>query len=175
MTTRYNPNRTSLVTRSLIRLWTYPDLNDIRVYYDWDTAPIEVVRQRIADAQLGVHTTIFGEAFERAVGKAMYLFFANRNRRAGVDLYSRLLNISYIENFTLVAGARDAIELCISQILGSAATNSQVIEEVRRAMEWLLPHWTGSVTISICATAAADLYIYPGGVITTLAHMSLGD
>ena len=122
---------------------------DLRPYLRYDTAPIEVVRSDMASIGLGVYTNLFGEGFERAVAQNVYNFYNQRNRKSGLDLYARLLEIFYVHSFTLTGNERTGLTLCITSILGSTLSNAAINDEVTRALKWLLPHWTGNRTLSI--------------------------
>ena len=135
---------------------------DLRPYLRFDTAPIAVVRSFADSFQLGVHTTLFGEDFERAVANNAYRFDRWRNKRASVDLYARLLQIVYVHTFTFTGVERTGVDICISQVLGTALPASAVQAEVRRAIEWLMTDFD-TVTVSFCADAPVPIGFYTAG------------
>ena len=141
---------------------------DLRASIRYDTCPIEKVRLDAEFIGLGVHTTLFGEAFERKVLQNAWYFCNNRNRPEGMNLYARLLQISYDETFILTGALpyqkRDSIDLCITAVLGTGLPNAEIQSEVTRALSWLLNRWgdDNKLTVQFCTIGDSQIYVGVG-------------
>ena len=113
----------SPVVRAMNEAFDHDESFNLRSSIRYDTCPIEKVRLDADTFGLGVHTTLFGERFERLCLANTWLFFNNRNRKSGLDLYARLLQITYQDTFTLTGTLpyqeRSSLQLCITAVLGT--------------------------------------------------------
>ena len=155
----YSPNYNSPVRRALTEAWRETQSFDLRQHLRFATAPIEVVRSWVDSVQLGAYSMLFGEAFERRFAESTYFYYSNRDRKASVDRLVNDLNINYTADFTLTAGERTDIRLCISNLVDSGLSNSAIVAEITRMITWLLPAFAGHITITICESARADIYL----------------
>ena len=164
----YSPTYHSVVRRELNTAWADPATYDLRYYFDWDTAPIAVIRSWVNSVQLGCYSRLFGEQFERRFAASTYFYYSNRDRKASVDRLVSDLNISFVEDFILTNGERTHINLCISQILNIGLTTSAVTDELVRMVTWLLPSFANNIVINVCETAETDLIFNTAGVARTI-------
>ena len=166
VTVTQNYVRNSPVVQALNDVFDHDVLFDLRTSIRFDTCPIEVVRMFVDSIGLGVHTTMFGEAFERAVANNAWFLFNSRNRQSGVDKYAELLRIFYDETFTLTGTLpyqeKSSLAICITAVLGTGLPDADIQVEVERAITWLLPHYTGNLTVFFCSIEDASVVYNTG-------------
>ena len=125
---------------------------DLREYLRLSTAPIAVVREFAADIDLGAYTQSFGMAAERALAQSFYRMYANRNKRPALDAYMAAIRGVYVLNYTAVGGHNQgSVDVCVAAIPTALIPHQATLDEIRRAVGWLLPFYTPGTTLTVSA------------------------
>lgn len=145
----------------------FPDPMDVRLYVMGDTMPIENIRRQFEamDMPSGMY---LGEVFERRVYNHLIQYHLLRDHEVSVEQFASDAQFSYRLNKEPSSGRWTSLDICVtpSPIVLVEGAGADWIEFVTNWLNWLLPWFSGAITITLCTFAETGLYLIPGAAAT---------
>ena len=139
---------------------------DVRLFISPDAMPLDNLITELRTRRIPA-TTFLGEVFSRRVYRELPFYYSNRNRFSGVNKFAVDAQFRYSSEWVLTGVARTGIELCITPSPFADADQSYVYG-VTQWINWLLPHFEGDVTVTICVFAELGLRLYIAQPVVTI-------
>ena len=146
---------------------------DLRLFIRPESMPIENIRALFELLAFAPATEIFGEDFERRLVTRIYAYYQNRNRQAGLDLLAHDGLFSYTYTWTVSGGRRTGLNLFVTPT-PFTQNNIAWVAYILRAVDWVIPHFEGQITVTLVTAANTPLRATVGGAHREVAMATVG-